>query len=103
MNFPILARTIWVFGKLLFDRSLVYTADSTGLPGQGALQQDDDQIPLSPELRGPEPEVTDQSPVFVLVQEVSYGFFDFGIGKLFGDILGVSMQGEKVVKLPKGP
>jgi hypothetical protein len=57
-EFPILARTIWVFGKWLFDKSLVYTADEAqGPPGQGAQQQDDDQIPLSPEVGGPEAEV----------------------------------------------
>jgi hypothetical protein len=31
------------------------------------------------------------------------GLFDFGIGKPFGNILGVSMQGEKVVELPESP
>jgi hypothetical protein len=35
--------------------------------------------------------------VYVLGQKEGYSLFDFGIGKPFGNILGVSMQGEKMV------
>jgi hypothetical protein len=38
-----------------------------------------------------------------LGQKEGYSFSDSKIGKPFGNILGVSMQGEKVVKLPEGP
>jgi hypothetical protein len=41
--------------------------------------------------------------VHVLGQKVGYGLFDLGIGKLFGNILGASMQGEIVIKLPESP
>jgi hypothetical protein len=58
---------------------------------------------LSPKVGGPGAEVTDQPVVFVLGQEVRYGLFGFGIWKFFGDILCVSMQEEKVVKLPESP
>jgi hypothetical protein len=34
---------------------------------------------------------------------VRHGLIDFVIGKPFGNILAVSIQGEKVVKLPEGP
>ncbi len=47
--------------------------------------------------------MADQPVVFVLGQEPRYGFPDFGIGKLFDDILGVSMEREKVIKLAEGP
>jgi hypothetical protein len=58
---------------------------------------------VSPKVGGLVAEVTDQPVVFVLGQEARYGLIAFRIRQPFGDIFGVSMQGEKVVKLPKGP
>jgi hypothetical protein len=46
--------------------------------------------------------VTDQQVVLVLGQEVRYHLFNFWIGVPSGDILWVSIQGEKVVKSPMG-
>jgi hypothetical protein len=34
---------------------------------------------------------------------VRYGLIDLGVRQPFGDIFGVSMQGEKVIQLPEGP
>jgi hypothetical protein len=58
---------------------------------------------VSPKVGGPGAEVTDQPVVFVPGQEVRDGFSDLGIWKFFGNILGVSMQGKKMVKLPESP
>jgi hypothetical protein len=58
---------------------------------------------VSPKVGGPGAEETDQPVEFVLGQEVRYGLIDFVIGKPFGNIFGVPIQREKVVKVPEGP
>jgi len=58
---------------------------------------------VSRRVGGPGTKVIDQPGVLVLGQRVKYGRIDFGIGKLFGNIFGVPMQGEKMIRLPQGP
>jgi hypothetical protein len=92
------------FRKQLSDRSLFYMSDRVDvLQPKGTQEQDSDQILVCPKVGGPGAEVTDQPVVFVLGQEVRNGLFDFGIWKLFGNISGLPMQGDKVVKLPESP
>jgi hypothetical protein len=105
-----------VFYKAAFRRLIVLYADRVDvLQLKGTQQQDDDQISVSPKVsvqedshrvwgteRGDGLEGKRPAVDIVLGEEVRYGLLDFRIGKPFGNIFGVSMQGEKVVKLRKG-